>query len=110
MLGFAVTAPFEVSLEGEAYVFPAWLPHFGGEKGMVLLELREGASVFGDPAYKALRKAGFYASSLNPAREREFKEHLFVDALLDWGYFGPGAERPAWLSQPNPWLDKSDLR
>ena len=96
-LGVRVESPFAV-LNADANVeFEAYLPDFGGKRGMVLsINDMRGFDDLGDLA----RAAGLYYSSLNataPTSEQSVK-----DTLDDWGYFGPEDRRPDWYTG-KPW-------
>lgn len=96
-LGIAVVAPFTFRVDGRAYECVAWLPDFGGPRGMVLFELS--APEFRVPA-EAVADAeacGYRWSGVNGALYRQYNEAVFVEALRDWGFTGAASARPTWL-------------
>ena len=87
-LGIRVTAPFEVAWVS----YPAHLPDFGGQKGMVVATLRSP-----DEVVAAAAAAGLYLSRASD-QYGEFEPDLFKATLDDWGWFGPAEDRPAWYT------------
>jgi hypothetical protein len=49
--------------------------------------------------HKLAQQKGLFCSSVDPRAWADFEEAAFREALEDWGYFGPPAERPAWLPE-----------
>jgi len=100
-LGISVVAPFVFQHRGVSYPCLAYLPCFGGGKGMLI----RGFFRFGDEGSPSLPRAaaaaGYYVSSVNLEVYTEFDEKVFKEALLDWGYSGPEGDRPAWCMHAN---------
>ena len=96
-LGIDVVAPFNLIVDGQGYQFLAFLPHFGGPKGMVVaaIDLDSGLGVAAD-------KAGYYMSSVNVDAYGTYEREHYVDTLNDWGFYGPEGKRPSWL-KPSSW-------
>jgi hypothetical protein len=87
-LGIAVVAPFEVA----GVSFAAYLPDFGGPRGMVITGLpstEEEAVTASD--------AGLYLSRVSDVYA-EFDRSQFQAALDDWGWYGPAEKRPGWYA------------
>lgn len=91
-LGIEVVAPFDVIVDGQTYRFLAFLPHFGGAKGMAVA-----AGPADSALYRAAQGAGHYVSFINTDLYNTYDQKHFVDTLSDWGYHGPAEGRPAWL-------------
>ena len=80
-LGVECECPFHFSDEaGGTIEFAAYLADFGGPLGMVVDPIGSGNS-------GVARKAGLYFSALGHAFLVE-DEESFLEALVDWGYFG----------------------
>jgi hypothetical protein len=88
-LGIRVVAPHRIGSTS----FPAFLPDFGGESGMVITRLTRSEQI--GPA--AAAEAGLYLSRLADAYS-EFEPEMFKATLNDWGWYGPDESRPAWYS------------
>lgn len=85
-LGFRLEAPYCLStLTGERIWVEGFLPDFGGNRGMIFRGLENSAS----PTDR-------YISRIGPMY-RQYKRDSFIEALSDWGWFGPAERRPDWL-------------
>ena len=87
-LGVRVIAPYAIG----PVSFVAHLPHFGGQRGMVIASLPSS-----DEVIAAAKMAGLYLSRVS-GEYAEFDPDLFKETLDDWGWFGPVEDRPAWYS------------
>ncbi len=92
-LGVGVEAPFFLRHEGENVRFDAYLPDFGGPKGMVIV--LDGKTL-DCQEYQVARSAGYYFSALNGSAE--ISEADVRETLNDWGFFGEDTLRPAWYT------------
>ena len=98
-LGVAVEAPFHLPPDAQnaRAEFTAFLPHFGGPKGMVF---DIGGINDSDKRARIAQTAGLYYSSLNARAETSEAD---VRATLDdWGFCGPPDLQPSWCTG-RPW-------
>jgi hypothetical protein len=100
-LGVRIDAPFTLGSDGSLIDCIAFLPDFGGPKGMVvgamdLPKIKPNALVL-----QLAHKDGLYASFINatPYACATIKDSLYQEALSDWGFFGPENKRPVWLHE-----------
>jgi hypothetical protein len=101
-LGIRVVAPFDLVVGGKAYRFPAFLPHFGGPRGMVVLAYES----FFQEKGRVASESGLFCSGLASEGYLAFSKAHFIETLLDWGYFGPDSEKRGWMNRPSPWVRK----
>ena len=95
-LGFAVLAPYKLSLPDGAQVeASALLPQFGATHGMLLFERSEQISNYA----KAVVAAGYGYSVLSPEPSGQPDTDSIVEVLRDWGWSGPSCEEPLWLNE-----------
>ena len=91
-LQIRVIAPFGLALpDGSTVMVEAFLPDFGGPRGMVVLSFED------DVRAERTAATELYRSLLGNAYRR-FDEALFRETLDDWGWFGDDATRPAWYT------------
>ena len=74
-----------------------YLPDFGGERGTVVFAQDFGASDLKEFQTDVLDAAGYYFSILSLEGYSRYERELFLETLVDWGYFGPGDRAPEWL-------------
>src|SRR5215207_9908319 len=97
-LGVRIESPFTVSASGVEFIFPFHLPDFGAPSGMV-------CGVFSDPddlhdpdgpscSFFVAEQAGFWCSVISRRSYEHYDRAHFVEALTDWGYYGPASSRP----------------
>lgn len=94
-LGIRAEIPF--LLPGpDAFECDAYLPDFGGPTGMVVCTRfsLDDSSLYSRLA-KAAKGSGLYISTMALSRELDLAE--IMDAMADWGYYGPSERRPSWL-------------
>jgi len=82
--------------DGEEVLCAAYLPDFGGPRGMVF-GLWDHLAHLGDKVGTAAKSQGLYFSRINPEVYDYYDEEVFVEALTDWGFFGSEDDRPKWL-------------
>lgn len=75
----------------------AYLPDFGGPKGMVISLYSHSISDDNKDLQSAAKSQGLYYSFINPEFYQRYDEKEFREALADWGYFGTDNRRPKWL-------------
>lgn len=81
--------PFVASSAGTSGIeFAAYLPQFGGSKGMLLDVVTEPDYVPSDEHKRAANQLGVPISFVNPTSLFE-NANEFIEALRDWGYSGP---------------------
>jgi hypothetical protein len=96
-LGIQVKVPFEFRVGDRVHKCLAFLPHFSGSGGLVIMGTRP-PDFRADEAFKAdAERCGYVWSFLNIDEYQKFDGNLFRDTLREWGYTGPDAERPSWL-------------
>lgn len=96
-LGVTVMAPYDFIFGGRAHSCLAFLPHFGTEKGILVLGMSP-PEFHTDKTIEAVaERTGVGCSILNVERYRQYDEEFFRETLCDWGYFGPDDQRPPWL-------------
>jgi hypothetical protein len=97
-LGVRVITLFSLANDGRPPVeFIALFPDFGGPKGTVVCHFRDWPSK--NPV--ALQH-GYYCSGLHPDSYSGYDRRMFVEALVEWGWHGPGSERPEWCKPTAP--------
>jgi hypothetical protein len=100
-LSVRIEAPYILkNRNGLEILCVAYLPDFGGPKGMVI-------GLIVGPEYKvnptlnlAAKSQGFYCSFINAAVYEQYQEDTFKEALADWGFFGNESLRPHWMIKP----------
>lgn len=92
-LQFDFVSPYTfVDRDGTSHTCSGWLVHFGGPKGTLVVSQHDqdpDADVFG-------AELGYYTSALNPLYYEKYDRAVFMETLIDWGWFGPPEKRPAW--------------
>jgi hypothetical protein len=98
VLGVSIQAPYVfVAQDGGEFRCLAFMPDFGGPKGM-LVAGTHGPEFKTDPALSAAAaSAGLYCSFVNADAYCIFDGDSFKEALRDWGFFGNPCRRPSWL-------------
>lgn len=96
-LGIKVIAPYTLSDGNQSLRCLAYLPDFGSPNGMVVAPLTSPALLSDRHLHELAQKKGLFCSSIDPLGWAQYDETAFKDALVDWGFFGPDNERPAWL-------------
>src|SRR5262249_8799542 len=92
-LGFVFISPFSFTGQnGKTYTATGYLPHFGGEKGTLIV------SRFDDEAVdESGRQAGYYGSGLAPHFDEHYNQDTIIETLSDWGWWGPEDQVPSWF-------------
>ena len=99
-LGLEIAVPFDVVLKSDCRIrVPVLVRDFGGARGMlVVLDL----SLIEDRT-EELVKAGYGYSVLSePGAFEEYNRDVFIEMLVDWGWWGPESERPKWIEHADP--------
>jgi hypothetical protein len=93
-LGFTFVSPFLFAgTDGKTYTATGYLPHFGGERGTLIV------SRFDDEAVaEAGDQAGYYGSGLAPHFYEEYNRARIIETLSDWGWWGPENQVPTWFT------------
>ncbi len=100
-LGIDVVTPFRFSVEGRAHECLAWLAHFGGAHGIVLVGISPPDFATDPMLHADATREGYRWSAINTQVYGAFDRERFVEALLDWGFYGPAERRPSWLNVPD---------
>lgn len=98
-LQFAVAAPFTFYIDGRAFECIAFLPHFGGERGTVVVGMAPQKIPTIPDIFKIAKLMGMHCSSVNLLEYAEYDEEKFKETLRDWGYFGTEELMPPWMAQ-----------
>ena len=96
-LRIKVCAPYELRVGGESVDCLAFLPDFGGPKGMVIGTTLAPDFETDSDLIELAKKNGLYFSFINPAGYASYDESTFTEALIDWGFFGSLENRPNWF-------------
>jgi hypothetical protein len=98
-LGIRVTAPVELrDASGQAFTCEAFVHDFGSPTGAVVVSPKTGRRVraklhsIGDKLWV----------SGSGKRLTGYNKRHFMEALLDWGWFGEAGEEPSWYSERMP--------
>ncbi len=91
-LGLEVESPFTLGSGPTAVTCVAWVKHFGSSAGAAvgLIHVQQAE------VSRLAKSLGMYVSFLNPEVYGSFDRQLFIETLLDWGWFGPSDEAPSW--------------
>jgi len=97
-LSFRIEAPYSFKGTPNSNVScVAFLPDFGGPKGMVVDLLDDPPYERGSPIRLSAEANGMFCSFINPKVYEKFDAEEFKEALTDWGFFGPNGDRPNWM-------------
>jgi hypothetical protein len=99
LLGIEVVAPFTLRTEKKSADCIAFLPDFGRPQGMVIGMDTPLASAMENPLTECAKERGMFCSFLNPEMYATYNEEKFKEALIDWGFYGPSGNHPAWLKK-----------
>lgn len=97
-LGIRVTAPKEILDGSNNRIFAAYLLDFGSLNGCYLypVESLAHSREWIDIHTWAITHQQ-YVSFIKADEYRTYERERFIEALTDWGYFGPDSLRPIWL-------------
>jgi len=102
-LGIRVQAPYELANKsGQLCHFAAYVPDFGGRKGMLAFVIEPPDFEHDKAAVECAADHGVGLSCLNVETYARYDRQTFIDMLDDWQYFGKKASRPDWYSG-TPW-------
>lgn len=76
-----------------------YLPDFGSERGTVVFAQDFEAVVHDHLDTAPLERAGYFWSIVSAVGHSRYNREAFIEALLDWGYYGPEGRRPKWCSE-----------
>lgn len=88
-LGFEVVAPAKLELRGESISFTAWLPEFGGSRGLIAEANGQHLSAYWD----ALTEQGYGYSAVQLGPDGD--DESLCEMLRDWTWTAE-APPPAW--------------
>lgn len=95
-LGFRITIPLALRSATQALEADCFLPDFGGPKGAVFIAVSD----FKKPTkdfFQAAKQEGYSASVINANIYITYSRETFIEALKDWGWFGPASQKPKWI-------------
>lgn len=95
-LGFVFESPHTLALDNERHSVVGFLPHFGSANGMLLDTWIPGFAANTRSLLEAAGRAGVFCSCISVETYDRYDERTFIEALNDWGYFGPENLRPKW--------------
>jgi hypothetical protein len=95
-LGFELESPYVLIVDNYRHTVIGFLPHFGSGNGMILDTWVPGVADNTRSLLEAARRAGVSCSCISAETYDRYDERTFIEALNDWGYFGPENLRPAW--------------
>ncbi len=77
----------------------AFLPDFGGPNGMLVGAMDLPGVKPSGPLEHFAKQKGLFCSFVNASgfATGNVAEAVFIDALQDWGYYGPADKCPAWF-------------
>lgn len=88
-----IHAPFLLSTaDGRQIECLMMLENFGSKKGTVIIST-DNMDDFNEP-----EKVGYYCSALNPLSYSNYDRDIFVDTLIDWGFYGLAPQVPSWYT------------
>src|SRR5262249_31107344 len=100
LLGVDVVAPFSFRGSSGSHVCTAYLPHFGGRNGIVVMETVPPSFNVDQTVADDAALLGYRWSFINRDRYRAFDRDTFLSTLTEWGFFGPPGKRPEWWLGP----------
>jgi hypothetical protein len=96
-LGIEFTSPFQfIGRDGQSHTCSGLVKYFGTVKGTLIVSRDDPEMELLDEMAEGL---GFHLTALSPFHYERYDRTAFVEALKDWGWFGPIEERPAWLGE-----------
>ncbi|MEX1231537.1 MAG: hypothetical protein WEB58_14915 [Planctomycetaceae bacterium] len=88
-LGIEITSPFVVGDEE----FPVHVPLFARPAGALPIWIGD------QRARREAEATGYFISLLNPEVYCKHHRALFVETLVDWGWFGSPNDAPEWYKE-----------
>jgi hypothetical protein len=95
-VAFVFDSPHILTIDNERHSVIGFLPHFGSPNGMTLDTWIPGHPESTRSLHEAARRAGLFCSCISAETYDRYDEKIFIEALNDWGYFGPEKLRPPW--------------
>ncbi len=92
-----VVAPFSFEVDGRRREYLAWVANVGRKRGIVLCGTWPPEFVIDRDLAADAAREGYQSSFINVRAYSAFNRDKFIEALTDWGFFGPAEERPEWL-------------
>ena len=94
-LGIRVVHPFTFTnrIGATATTAGVYLPDFGAPAGTLLT-----CRFDSDQVHEAAEGTDFFQSALNPHSYEPYRREVFIEALNDWGWFGPSVATPPWFA------------
>jgi hypothetical protein len=91
-LEIEIISPYEMNTENGKVRYPEFVKNFGGKKGTIIAR----HSYFMD--YPMPKHKDYFFSAVNEDVYSHFDRKLFIETLIDWGYFGPDENKPIWFT------------
>ena len=98
-LGIRVVAPFDFNVGQTSYKCAAYLPDFGGFKGMLVQTVFPPNFISDQRLARDAREEGYFVSFVNAETYCRFDLQTFQEALNDWGFVGRFGARPSWMEK-----------
>ena len=96
-LAITVVVPFTLEVDGRSHVCVAWVPDFGGSRGILVVPSRPPDFVTHRVLAADAEREGYGASFVNVEVYGRYDRDEFIDTLREWGFTGAEHRRPAWL-------------
>lgn len=95
--GFKIQAPYILQKGEEEIYCVAYLPDFGSKNGMII-DIINPPDFIPTPRLEDLcSKMNLFYSSINSEIYSEYLKDSYIEALIDWGYFGDNKNKPNWI-------------
>jgi len=94
-LGIGFISPFDLISTGSRLAYLGMVPDFGSPKGTLLASIDDSI----EQLSRVAERSGFFFSALAPQEYSKYDRVLFVETLVDWGWFGAADRRPTWLTR-----------
>ncbi|MEH0018421.1 MAG: hypothetical protein V6Z89_02155 [Desulfobacter sp.] len=98
-LKFRMETPFTIQYGNKKLQCLAFLPDFGGKNGMVLDLIFPPTFEVNSELESACQMMDIFLSSINAIEYQNYNKKIFMEALIDWGYYGTQDEKPKWINQ-----------
>jgi hypothetical protein len=76
-----------------------YVPDFGCKQGTVVFAQDFEAAVLERFDTATVERAGYFWSIVSAVGQSRYDREAFIEALLDWGYYGPEDRCPKWYTE-----------
>jgi hypothetical protein len=95
-LGVEFVYPLEIEEDGKKTSYHGLIRSFGSANGTLIFASERFDENLG-PFSALAKRRGFFFSCISAKAYKTFDREAFIEALKDWGWFGPASEKPKWL-------------